>query len=586
MDRVLLTTETKKLINPKNFYLFSNETFFRDVSEYDGKIGYRFIKSPIMRSNTKYLETKEILRIVDSVEKEIYDYLNKYHGVDYKHRYWKIIVGNWIIRFVKVVYFRYRILEECLSKKDSFDYAYISKFEDYSQASTTTGDLWTACMDEEWNYNLFSKICSISFSEKIKHKLFKSHNTKFNNKINTDITTIKEFVKNRAEKILSIINFFTKKNEIAIKKTYLSFFDEIKFNFYNGQLPSVLLNSNYKNNDIDTYARKSSNMFKNIDQYEGFEKLIRRTIPNAIPKVVLENYASILESIKKNNWPTNPRIIFTSNSYDADDYFKIWAAEKIQKKNSLYIIAQHGLLEANEEQSEDLNEYKVCDYYLKWGKKKNSKDISLFNIKLSNKKINYDKNGKILIISRSQGYENEIYSRHEEYLVYNKCLHKILNILSVKKNENVLLRLKRTFQWINKREFLIQKEFPLIKIDLGIKNVYSLFEESKLVVFMYYSTGVLETLTENIPSMFYCPLEIVYLNPQQKKYLDKLNNLKIVSYTQEEFERNILDVTENVCNWWNDEKLQSARREFCNQYTHKFKSNPVMEILKTLQSKI
>jgi len=103
---------------------------------------------------------------------------------------------------------------------------------------------------------------------------------------------------------------------------------------------------------------------------------------------------------------------------------------------------------------------------------------------------------------------------------------------------------------------------------------------------MYYSTGVLETLTENIPSMFYCPLEIVYLNPQQKKYLDKLNNLKIVSYTQEEFERNILDVTENVCNWWNDEKLQSARREFCNQYTHKFKSNPVMEILKTLQSKI
>ena len=35
---------------------------------------------------------------------------------------------------------------------------------------------------------------------------------------------------------------------------------------------------------------------------------------------------------KKNNWPTDPKVIFTSNSYDADDFFKIWAAEKIQKK--------------------------------------------------------------------------------------------------------------------------------------------------------------------------------------------------------------------------------------------------------------
>lgn len=586
MDRVLLTTEAKKLISKNNSYLFSNKTFFGDISKYKDGISYKFVESSIMNANTRHLETKKILSIVDSVEKEIYDYLNKYHKTSYEQRYWKIILGNWIIRFVKVVYFRYRILEKCFSEKINFDYTYISNFEDYSQATETTEDLATACIDEEWNYNLFSKIFLISFSGQIKFKVFKSINEQFKKNICADINTSKEFIKIRAEHLLSILNFFSKKNQIVFKKTYFKFLDEIKLSLYNGELPSILLNSSYNNNDIDAYARRPEKIFKNIEIQVGFEKLIREIIPNAIPKIVLENYVNILESIKKNNWPTDPKVIFTSNSYDADDFFKIWAAEKIQKKKSLYIIGQHGLLDSSEDLSENLNEYKVCDYFLRWGEKKNPKDISLFNIKLSTRNINYDKNGKILIVSRTKGHENEIYSRHDEYLLYNEALHKILHSLSIENSKNVVLRLKRTFQWTNKSELSIEKKFPLLKIDQGVRNIYSLIKESKLVVFMYYSTGILETMTENIPSMFYCPLEIVYLEPEHKKYLDKLNYHKIVAYTQNEFEKNISDIISDVSGWWSDERLQTTRSEFCNQFTKKEKSSPIKKLLKILKSRI
>ena len=36
-----------------------------------------------------------------------------------------------------------------------------------------------------------------------------------------------------------------------------------------------------------------------------------------------------------------PKVIFTSNAYSFDDFFKIWSAEK-KEKNTKYIIGQHG----------------------------------------------------------------------------------------------------------------------------------------------------------------------------------------------------------------------------------------------------
>ena len=42
----------------------------------------------------------------------------------------------------------------------------------------------------------------------------------------------------------------------------------------------------------------------------------------------------------KTDWPENPKFIFTSLGYHADEIFKVYLANKIEK--SRYILHQHG----------------------------------------------------------------------------------------------------------------------------------------------------------------------------------------------------------------------------------------------------
>ena len=54
-----------------------------------------------------------------------------------------------------------------------------------------------------------------------------------------------------------------------------------------------------------------------------------------------ESY-KILKQFEKNNFfPSNPKFIFTSNSYDTDEVFKIWVAKKTEE-NFKYFVGQHG----------------------------------------------------------------------------------------------------------------------------------------------------------------------------------------------------------------------------------------------------
>ena len=63
-----------------------------------------------------------------------------------------------------------------------------------------------------------------------------------------------------------------------------------------------------------------------------------------LPKSYLENYTIYKSFVNnKTNWPNNPKVIFTSNSHFTNDPFKIWLAEKREKKIK-FIVGQYGMI--------------------------------------------------------------------------------------------------------------------------------------------------------------------------------------------------------------------------------------------------
>ena len=231
------------------------------------------------------------------------------------------------------------------------------------------------------------------------------------------------------------------------------------------------------------------------------------------------------------------------------------------------------------------NDYQVCDHYLRWGEKKYTKDVELFNLKLVNKKIKFKNNNKIIVYARTTGHEVEIYSRIEEYKIYNDCLSKVLSNFNTHDLKETTLKLKHTFRVTNPNElYFLKTKFPLLKIDEGVGSVYSLFEQTKLSIFLYFSTGVLESLSLDIPTVFYCPKKLVYIDPAERKYLDILNKCKILSYDEDEFKDNINFIIKDVRKWWLKKEVINGKNEALNRYSKISKKNSVLKIVNILKS--
>ena len=68
---------------------------------------------------------------------------------------------------------------------------------------------------------------------------------------------------------------------------------------------------------------------KKIDKFEIF---IRQIIPEALPIFIMETFKDNLELSSRLGFPIKPRKIFTSLAHSADELFKIYLAEQINKK--------------------------------------------------------------------------------------------------------------------------------------------------------------------------------------------------------------------------------------------------------------
>ena len=170
MSKILLTTYNKTLINYSDNFFFSNRSFFKHFDENNTKINFQFIKPLEQNKKTRYQAENETDHLTKIIESDLYNNLNDIHSLGYSNKYWKIILGHWLSRYIKIVYFRYKLLQQCFKQIRDIDFTLASKFNDFSQSISNTSDIWLASIDDNWNFNLFSKILSKAFINKCEIK--------------------------------------------------------------------------------------------------------------------------------------------------------------------------------------------------------------------------------------------------------------------------------------------------------------------------------------------------------------------------------------------------------------------------------
>lgn len=585
---LLVTTSLEETWKKNKEILFLGE-WCKQLSRkpYWSKLSFKTVKYHWNNRNKleeDYLYSKKLYQ---RLILELGENLNDYYKISHSNRYWKIIIGPWLLSFIQIILERYENLKQLKYYNEKFETIIIKinknvvlpkNYESYSRL----------IMTDTWNHFIFSEI--IKNSEINRRILIEEK--EFEDKENFKEYLRDKHYSNQKAIYSSFLNLFKSKirnEKFLISESYLGLVDELKLNMKLRCLPKFL-NFELPENESINWSKRKNFLLKNFKDHNEFEKILKNLIKIQLPESYFENLQRIRDYINKINWPAKPKIIFTSHFLQKTTQ-SFYTAEKIEKNQTKLIMGQHGGVYGQYSIS-TIQDYEidVCDKFLSWGwKDKRNKKIIPFGVIKNIPKINYDKKkDKVLLILRSQSRYthriNSITGSFQLYKYFLNCYDFCKKLNKEIQHKNLVIRLHARRFW--DEGLFIKNKFPHIEINEGYNSIYKLIANSKLVIHSYIGTGYLETLYMNFPSIIFFDLENCSLTKETLKDLEVLSEVNIFHSNYESASKFINENYENIDEWWKSDKTQIAVKFFCKKYAvhNAFKLNELVKIIKNEQN--
>ena len=497
--------------------------------------------------------------------------LNNYHKTEHPTRYWAILIGHWLYRYVRLIVNRWSTLQQ-LFENYSISETVVFDLPNYSLATYDSYSFIFATNDDVWNHVLYSKLLkfvknsSIGRFLNIEDRPFFVVNpiTKIKDG-NTGGITLGYIIRNFLEKIY-------RNSDPFIINSHLPNKDVFKLQLALGQLPKRWRRTSCVVSEPNTQLRELLRL--NVKGYSGLKKAIYFFVFDILPSCYLEGYSKLVNEAKAVSWPSNPRFIFTSNSFDTDEVFKAWAGEKVEQ-GVPYFIGQHGNNTGTLKYCQDEIEcLEIADKFITWGwSDNNAKCAPAFIFRTrGKKKQQYNKNGELLLIEVHSPHRMESWDTSFTHSIYQKDQFLFVSLLRNDIQSRVTVRLHRSFRqfsWCDDQRW--RDQFPAINVDKGDFNIHKLISNSRIVVHSYDSTGILETLALNIPTICFWDHNFNFIRSSAVPYYQKLIDVGILHDSPESAANKVSKMWDCVDEWWFSDKVQKSRETFCGKYAREVK---------------
>lgn len=515
---------------------------------------------------------------------ELTNALNRLHHTRHDTRYWNIVLGHWLQRYVSVAFNRYFSLEKAL-KENNVSGTVAFNLPDYKLATSNSIDFIWALYDNVWNHIFYTR--ALEYFGNVEQELidFPQNYSNYFNQVGImkPEPILKTYIRDLSNKVMRV---FCRNDDALIIKSYLPFFYAFQLQLNLGQCPVFWNTSEIQKIPYNSETRKD---FK-IDavNFTGFEHFIRSLLSEVIPTCYLEGFSQLVQQSQLLPWPRNPKFIFTSNNFDTDEIFKIWTAQKVEEGYKYY-IGQHGANYGTWINHNCLPELITPDKFISWGWKTEEKKVLpayIFTTLGRKKRKNFTNDG-LLLIELCLHSSRTTYDCYYEHIIYQEEQFRFVASLTKNVQEKLTVRLHRhkpsNIVWSDEQRWIDYNSS--IKLELGLANIWDLINENRLVVFSFDSTGFLETLALNIPTIGFWNGLFEEITPCAKPYYELLRDAGILAETPEEASKLINLYWDNLDEWWFSANVQLARKTFCDHYAKKIE-HPVHELKKILTSDI
>lgn len=516
--------------------------------------------------------------IYEGLLTQLSENLNSIHRVSYPVRYWRVLIGPWLLHFIGVFFDRYRRIENALEIFPDL-YTHVLPIKQCKTVAFDTYDFVGGKVNEDYyNLKLFSLVCYELCPERSAEKDYKSES-----KIYTTRYGWKRRLFNRLIKPLDLLKYsivlsdmyHLTPSEIFLLK-WKTGFKIIHFKEFCHIDETSFIEDNY------SYKFREALRLKGASN--RFQSLLYKVIPEAIPMCYMENYEFYRSSISGID---SVRVVGSATGWYFNERFKFFAAEAVSKGANL-IDFQHGggygLSLAVPVETISLE--KDIFYTWGWNKKNNNKIKPLLSPHLSRFKDTYSpKLDKILFVGITMPkyhYRFHTQPLPEDMPKYFEDKKIFFQFLSSELKNRILYRpYLHEYGWDEKK--FVKEICPYVEFLLKGKLV-NWMKKVKLVVIDHPHTSFLEVLTINVPGIFYWDHDVYLMRPKAERYFELLRDAGILYKSPESAAKKVNEIYNDPLSWWQNPEVQKAKDEFCNQFARTSKNwrKEWAELLRTL----
>ena len=493
--------------------------------------------------------------------------LNDVHGVSHSARYWRLLIGPWLMHFCHVVYDRQALLNDALSKYPGI--ATICLSPESFQTPRDTAAFIAGVEGDLYNLQLFTQI--LTFQDfQFPHR---------------------PFVKPaRREAVGGARKYVAKKSKDAIRSGYRMLMSRLAGScrlalcdlyISRRELYQLAVESRFRmvplypaspvmESDPVLVDHEKRKLLSCLPAVNAFEKIVIDLLPVNLPELYYEGYSNACNQSANHDLRT-PVAIMTANGWFFNEGFKLLAAARMEDGAHLLGVQHGGGYGWARHMPFEEHERAVCDKFYAWGWADGQSDTeNLPSPRLSaigRRPLAARKKTDILLVStnhpqylyRFQSFP--VGSQFERYLAWQE---RFIAALPVHLRENLVVRLYAE-DFGREMAARLKAKFPYIRFDTNGAISKSLLS-AQLVVIDHNMTTMLETLSGDIPTVLFWDPLLWQLREDAVEWFGRLGDARIYHNTPEQAASHIGQQYGRIMEWWGSDEVQSARTQFTTRY--------------------
>lgn len=565
----LATTALSEFWDTQEEILFLGSWCLRhDQRDRWSKLRYRVLPSPWDDRERFYRAAEYLDACSERMLELLSDYLNGVHRVKGDTRYWRILIGPWLVHHLHVLYDRVTHLQDAFRQDGSLKSLCLDPAD--FRVPQDAGEYFRWVLEDPYNLQLYSGLMTPM------GRSFPCRRYSVQENPPNHGPLLRRMGRWGIGHLQESLGWLLKRRwEVALYETVLPRSMVLKMVWQTGfrALP-LTQKTRWPAGFSKPLMNQKRTGLSGLSAQDEFERFFVQTLPQNFPSLYLEGYTAAREETLK-RLPAHPAVFLSASGWHFHEPFQWTAAEASLKGRRLVALQHGGGYGVYRFTSMERHEKRVSDSYFVWGwggsNGPHSKNVPAPQLSVLTRRSRKDSSSQedpILFVATT----NPLYfyrffstpqgSQMEDYFQWQ---FRFLQALPTPLRRRILFRPQRNPPYPHGLQERLSERFPDLRWDNG-STFHQSMRRSSLAVMDHLGTPVLESLAADRPTLLFWNPQRWEVREEAKPYFDALRDAGILWNSPEEAAAALEKVAGTLSEWWADPKIRQARENFVNRY--------------------